>query len=99
MKYIFEWDPAKATANRNKHGVSFVQALRVFRDPRHLSVFDEDHSDEEDRWVTIGLGGNGLLLVIIHTYRVTSENEIAIRLISARKANRYEQRQYSEYGH
>jgi uncharacterized DUF497 family protein len=99
MNYIFEWDPAKATANLSKHGVSFEQAAMVFRDPRQISVFDDEHSDEEDRWVTIGIDSEGTLLVVIHTYRTTSDDDVTIRLISTRKANRYERRQYSGHGH
>ena len=50
--YQFEWDAAKAHRNQTKHGVSFKLAMSVLRDPLALTVYDEDHSDEEDRWVT-----------------------------------------------
>lgn len=52
--YRFAWDPAKAAANRRKHGVSFEQAAAVFRDPLALSRYDEGHSEGEERWLTLG---------------------------------------------
>lgn len=96
MNYHFEWDPAKAKANRSKHGVSFEQAATVFRDPRMISLADDEHSDEEDRWVTIGMDNLASLLVVIHTYRSELDGDFRIRIISARKAKRYEMRQYAE---
>jgi uncharacterized protein len=98
LNYNFEWDPTKAASNRSKHGVSFERAATVFRDPRQISVVDDEHSDEEDRWATIGIDSIGNLLVVIHTYQDQSADESRIRIISARKATRYEVRQYTEYG-
>ncbi|MBD2235016.1 BrnT family toxin [Phormidium tenue] len=51
MRYSFEWDPAKEAANLRKHGISFRQASSVFRDSQQLSVYDEEHSQQEDRWI------------------------------------------------
>jgi uncharacterized DUF497 family protein len=48
-KFVFEWDPAKALSNNEKHGVSFDEAATVFRDAKALSIFDPDHSESEDR--------------------------------------------------
>ncbi len=54
MQYNFEWDPAKARQNLRKHGVSFERASQVFLDPLMISVEDEEHSEDEERWATLG---------------------------------------------
>lgn len=64
MQYNFEWDPRKAKANITKHDVSFEQAAEVFLDSLHIAIFNEEHSEAEERWVTIGKTGNGRLLVM-----------------------------------
>lgn len=97
MNYNFEWDPVKARANRSKHGVAFERAATVFSDAGQISTLDEAHSDEEDRWATLGMDSTGILLVVIHTFLILSEDDITIRIISARKTTRREMRQYSEY--
>ncbi len=89
----FEWDPGKAAANLRKHGVSFEEARTVFLDENALLRPDEDHSAGEDRFVLLGLSGRLRTLVVCHCYR--HENEV-IRLISARKANSLERRQYED---
>ncbi|HET6281136.1 MAG TPA: BrnT family toxin [Polyangia bacterium] len=89
----FDWDTQKATANLRKHGVSFVEATTVFYDEDALLRPDEDHSDEEDRFLLLGLSDGLRTLVVCHCYR--QEDEV-IRLISARKANSLERRQYEE---
>jgi hypothetical protein len=94
IDFNFEWDPAKARSNQKKHGVSFEQATNVFRDPRAISVFDEDHDDIEERWITLGKDQNDVL-VVVHTYLETSTgNETTVRIISARRATRRELRDY-----
>jgi uncharacterized DUF497 family protein len=99
VQFNFEWDPAKAKANLKKHGVSFEQAATVFHDPRALSIFDEDHDEVEDRWVTLGIAEGGSILAVVHTFQeVTSDQEITIRLISARRATKREQRHYEVSG-
>ena len=92
--YRFAWDPTKAAVNRRKHGVSFEQAAAVFRDPLALSRYDDDHSEHEERWLTLGLGDNGVLLVVCHTFEEISPQEARVRLISARVASIHERRQY-----
>jgi len=92
--YRFAWDPAKAAANRRKHGVSFEQAAGVFRDPLALSRYDEEQSESEERWLTLGLSENGALLVVSHTFEELSEQEARVRLISAREATAQERQQY-----
>lgn len=87
----FEWDPQKAAANLRKHGVAFKEAASVFADERALVIADPDHSESEDRFILLGVSGALRLLVVVHCYW---EDADRIRLISARKATRAEQRQY-----
>ena len=92
--YIFDWDPKKARSNLKKHRVSVRLATSVFRDPLALTIFDEDHSADEERWVSIGRAESRQTLVVIHVSEWTSPTEIKVRLISARKADRDELRDY-----
>lgn len=87
----FEWDPAKAAANFKKHGIGFDEARSVFADERARLIADPGHSDDEDRFVLLGLSIKLKLLVVCHCYRSTSNT---IRIISARKATATESRQY-----
>lgn len=87
----FEWDEDKAETNERKHGVSFTEAQTVFGDPLALTGYDPDHSDEEDRYITMGTSLEGRLLVIAHTDR-----ENRVRIISARVASRPERRDYED---
>ena len=87
--FKFEWDDQKAASNLQKHGVSFDEALSVFGDVRALTFSDSDHCDFEDRSRTYGRSNKTRLLVVIHTERRTG-----IRIISARKATRYEKSIY-----
>jgi uncharacterized protein len=87
----FEWDPRKAADNRRKHGVSFEDAQSVFADERARLIDDPDHSEEEDRFVLLGLSSSLRLLVVAHCYRAEGN---VIRIISARKATREEQADY-----
>jgi uncharacterized DUF497 family protein len=94
MEYRFEWNPTKARTNRAKHGVSFLQGTTVFRDPNALTMHDERHSVDEDRWITLGISQSCVLMVIIHTYEETGQDVVDIRLISARRATRREKVTY-----
>ncbi len=96
MDYNFEWDPGKERTNRKKHGVGFEQAATVFADKRALSLFDAQHSDEEDKWVTMGLSEGGGLLVVHHTFEEIDATTVRIRIFSSRKATKREARQYAE---
>ena len=87
----YEWDPAKAAANLRKHGVPFAEAASVFLDPMALTFEDPDHSDEEDREITIGVSTKRRVLFVSHAAR-----RDRIRIISARKATRKERGQYAE---
>jgi len=89
MPLIFEWDEKKAKRNIRKHKVSFEEATTVFADPLSLTIPDPLHSEEEDRFVTMGMSIKGRLLVVVHT-----ERGDAIRIISARLATPWERRAY-----
>ena len=87
----FEWDPKKAADNLRKHKVSFEDAKTVFSDEQALLIDDPDHSEEEDRFVLLGLSQSLRLLVVVHCYRAGGN---VVRLISARKADSDEQSLY-----
>ena len=89
----FEWDEKKNLLNKKKHGISFEDAQSVFIDENGLLIHDPDHSDEEDRFILLGLSSSLRTLVVCHCYR--KRNEI-IRILSARKATRSEQKKYWE---
>jgi uncharacterized DUF497 family protein len=95
MIYNFEWDPSKAAANKEKHGISFEEAATVFRDPRSLTIFDPDHSETETRWITLGFSQTGKLLVVCHTFH-QEQNTSIIRIFSSRKATKKEKKHYGE---
>ena len=78
----------------SKHGISFRQATQVFKDPLAMSLFDEEHSFDEDRWVTVGVTQSGQYLLMVHTFDQRDEHTTEIRIISARKAARREIQRY-----
>ena len=84
---IFEWDEEKNRINKRKHHISFETAEKVFADENRIEWFDEEHSDEEDRYITLGMVND-----ILHV--VYTERGVAIRLISARRADKDERRKY-----
>lgn len=90
----FEWDPRKAASNARKHGVRFEEAMSVFDDEQSLAVFDEDHSDREDRWIIIGRSSRHRLLTVSY-----AEREETIRIITARRSTKDEQEQYGSNIH
>lgn len=94
MRYTFEWDPIKAKENLRKHRISFDRAAEIFLDPLVISIVDEEHSEHEERWVSLGKDRRGSLLILIHTFLEVSAEECKIRIISARKASKRETRQY-----
>jgi len=93
MSIKFDWDPGKARRNFRKHGIDFNEATTVFADTLSITILDPDHSEDEERWVTMGLSNRHRLFVVVHI-----EEEKTIRLISARTADRLERRKYEE-GH
>jgi len=96
MKYHFEWDWEKAKSNLTKHKITFKDATSVFRDENAISISDEEHSEEEERWITIGLDSATRTLIVIHTFMSIDEDNCSIRMISARKATKHEQKIYKE---
>jgi uncharacterized DUF497 family protein len=76
-----------------KHGVDFETAARVFQDPLALTLLDETHQQQEERWATLGQVDNHKLVVVIHTWR-KNDATIRVRIISARRATKREERQY-----
>lgn len=92
--FDFGWDPSKEVANLRKHGVDFDLASTVFRDPLAATRYDDDHSEREERWVTVGQARTGALLVVVHTFEETAPGRARLRLISARPATAHERRQY-----
>ncbi len=86
----FAWDPAKATHNLSKHGVSFSEAGTIFDDPLAITYEDPDHSSEEDRFVTYGLSNRNRLLVVSHTPRAGLTRIISARQVTRRERSLYE---------
>ena len=89
----FEWDDDKSQINNKKHGVTFDEAQTIFSDENALLIPDPEHSTDEDRFILLGLSAKFRILVVCHCYR--SSDEI-IRIISARKAGKVEEKQYWE---
>ena len=87
----FEWDPAKAEANEQKHGITFEVAKTVFGDPYARTRPDPLHSADEERWITLGFSDDARLLVVVHTDR-----DDMVRIISARPATGREWRTYAD---
>ncbi len=86
-----DWDEAKDRSNQRKHGVSFDEAQTVFFDENAVRYFDPDHSDDEDRFLMLGMSWKLRVLIVCHCFR---ENDSVIRIISARKANKKEREDY-----
>ena len=87
----FEWDPRKDEANQKKHGVSFEEAQSVFFDDDAIQFYDKDHSDQEERFIMLGMSIQSRMLVVCHCERWSGE---VIRIISARKATKLERKHY-----
>lgn len=91
----FSWDKQKEKINWQKHKVAFIEACYIFTDKYSLTIYDKNHSIDEDRWITLGQTPQGKLLLVVHTYR-SINNEEQVRIISARKATKKEIKQYFE---
>lgn len=96
MRIDFDWDPAKAASNAVKHGVTFEEAMTVFRDRLARSMLDQAHGAEEERWITLGEAASGNLLVVVHTWVEMAPDRSLVRIISARRPTAREARQYRE---
>ncbi len=90
----FIWDEKKARENLKKHKISFEEAQTIFSDPNARMIFDPEHSDDEERFILLGISSGLRLLVVCHCYR---KDDLVIRIISARKANKNEQKQYGSF--
>lgn len=90
----FEWDPIKNLMNQRAHGISFEEASTVFYDENARLIPDPKHSEEEDRFIMLGFSSHAHLLIVCHCYR---QNDEIIRIISARKANKPEFKQYNRF--
>lgn len=90
MEFTFEWDTYKAKGNFQKHKVSFEEARTVFNDPFTITFPDPEHSDRENRYITIGTSARARVLLVVHTDRRGN----TIRIISCRKAKPLERRRY-----
>ena len=91
MELTFEWDEEKDLSNRKKHGVSFDEAKTVFNDPFSITIEDVQHSEDEHRYIDIGLSARGRLIVVSYTERASH-----IRIISCRKATKSERKSYEQ---
>jgi uncharacterized protein len=91
MREEFEWDRRKERLNRLKHGVACDEATTVFEDRSAITIADDPHSEDEERYIVIGLSDAQRVLVVCHTYRGD-----VVRFISARPATPRERRQYEE---
>lgn len=89
----FAWSSTKAAANKRKHRVSFSEAQTVFYDEEALLLNDPDHSEDEDRFILLGLSASLRVLLVVHSY---SDDDETIRIISARKANPRERSMYEK---
>ncbi len=87
----FEWDERKDRSNAKKHGVGFEEARMAFYDEHAVQFFDPEHSEDENRFILLGMSFKLRVVVVCHCYR---ESELVIRLISARKADKSEEQDY-----
>ena len=96
----FDWDDTKAAANLRKHGIDFFEAMTLFSDPLTITDFDDAHSDDEDRFVSVGQSRTGRLLLVVHTFaEVANKSETPynfVRIISAREPTTHERRKYEQ---
>ncbi len=93
-RLLFEWDKLKENSNVKKHGISFEEARSAFYDENAIQFFDPDHSDDEDRFILLGVSHKLNTLVVCHCFR---EEETTVRIISARKADKDEANAYWSY--
>ena len=96
MKLTFRWDNQKAQSNLRNHQVSFDEAKTIFNDPLLVTYFDEFHSENEERWISIGTSSQNRILLTVHTEWEKSTDELVIRIISSRKATPSERQIYEQ---
>lgn len=96
MNFSFEWDSNKAKINLKKHNISFDEGKTIFADPFLITLLDEEHSDKEERFISIGTSIKEKVLLVVHLERFTLPENILIRIISCRKATPTERKLYEE---
>jgi uncharacterized DUF497 family protein len=94
LQYNVEWDPEKARINFKKHGISFEFASSVFFDPRAVTIFDDEHGEDEERWITMGIAKNGQSILLCHLFKQETKESCTIRIFSARKTTKSEAKIY-----
>ncbi len=103
MKFQFDWDTDKADKNIGKHNVSFDEAVSVFDDPMLIAVIDDEHSIDEERYITVGLSKHGRLLMVAHTDREgqigKDESGLSVHVRQPKKRNDFMQtpNNYDDY--
>lgn len=96
MRLEFHWDENKARINLRRHGIRFEEAKTVFNDPLLVTFSDDDHSEDEERYISIGLSGYNNVLLVVHTDNEISDDLVSIRIISCREVTASERRTYEE---
>jgi len=96
MQLIFEWDENKARANLRKHQVSFEEGKTIFNDPFLFTFAGECHSEEEERFISMGTSVANRILIAVHTEREETEDILVIRIINCRRATALERQTYEE---
>ncbi len=96
MNLIFDWNENKARKNLKNHKISFQEAKTIFNDPMLITFDDDDHSDYEERFISIGVSSNLRLLLMVHTELEQKAGTIIVRIISCRKVTKHERRTYEE---
>ena len=94
MSIKFEWDFFKEKSNKLKHNIDFQRGSTIFKDPNSLTIFDNKHSQYEERWITIGQDNTNNIIIVVHIDNYLKNNELIIRIISARKATKNERATY-----
>lgn len=94
--FVFEWDENKEKLNRQKHKIGFAEAESVFNDPLLITFFDESHSTDEERFISIGFSNHSRILLVVHTENAKQSDDIFIRIISCRKATALEREIYEQ---
>ena len=96
MELLFEWNVNKAKSNLQKHKISFDEAKTIFDDALIVTFPDDFHSDQENRFISIGNSSNNRILLVVHTEQDRKKNVIVIRIISCRKATALEREIYEQ---
>ena len=94
--YEFEWDPAKAKLDFNKHRLDFERAATMFMDPLALTIPNDRHSETEARWITPGKDATASYALVVHTFERSDDDRVRVRLISARRPTKAGIRNYEE---